>query len=617
MSLPTNLIYEFGSFKLVTADRILLHDGEVIRLTQKAYQILLLLVQNSGRLVTRERIMKEVWPDRFVEDNNLTVNISYLRKALGKSYGIHEYIETVPVLGYRFAAEVNVLEATAGDPAMNLPAQPNDSNGQAVKSPRDGLMFNSLAVLPLSNASDNPDIEYLSDGITDSIINHLSQEPQLRIIARSTVFRYKGREIDPQEIGRLLQVQAILIGRLFQLGDRLVIRVELIDVEGGWNIWGDQYVRKVNDIIETQHEIATQISKTLELKLPDRDGRKQLRDVRTNNPEACMLYLKGRYLLNKGTENELRRGLEFFHRAIEIDPDFALAYSGIADCYTLGGLRLDPDLALDYAEEVNAYAEPLYPLPEVMSRAKQAAMKAIEIDDEICEAYASLGFVRYRFDWDWGAAERELLRAIELKSHYAPAHHWYGRCLRTRGRLKEALAVLQVAQNLDPLSFIISVEMGGLLYYTGEFELAIEQCLQTLDLEPDFTPARYQLGKIYTEKGMFDEALAEFQKLQQVDGGSQKAAAAIGYINALNGRTDEALKVVNMLRERPVHYVSEYDIALIHIALNQIDEAFKELHKAYRKRCVHLLKIKVDPRLKALHSDPRFAELLLHMGLEM
>src|ERR1051325_2923464 len=616
MSIPPNLIYEFGSFKLATADRVLLHNGEVVRLTQKAYQILLLLIQNSGRLVTRERIMKEVWPDRFVEENNLTVNISYLRKALGKSYGIHEYIETVPVLGYRFAAEVSVSEAKAEDQAAKVTAQPKHSTSLALTVSRDGLIFNSLAVLPLMNASPNPEIEYLSDGITDSIINHLSKEPELRIIARSTVFRYKGREIDPQVLGRLLQVQAVLIGRIFQLGDRLVIRVELVDVEGGWNIWGDQYVRKVSDMIETQHEIAMQISRKLELKLPDQEGRNQLKNTRSN-PEACMLYLKGRYLFNKGTEKALQRGLEFFQQALDIDPDFALAYSGIADCYTLGGLPLDPDLAPDYAEEVDAYAEPLYPLPELKSRAKQAAMRAIEIDDEMCEAYASLGFVQYRFDWNWEAAERELLRAIELKPNYAHAHHWYGRCLRTRGRLKEALAVLEVAQKLDPILFILNVEMASILYYSGDFESAIEQCLQTLLVEPNFNPARYQLGKIYTEKGMFDEALAEFRKFQQFAGGSQKADAAIGHVHALTGRTDEALKVLDMLREKPSQYVPEYDMALIHVALNQKDEALKELYKAYRKRCAQLLKIKVDPQLKPLHSDSRFADLLLYMDLQV
>ncbi|MCA1626804.1 MAG: winged helix-turn-helix domain-containing protein, partial [Acidobacteria bacterium] len=432
MSEPAAFLYEFGPFRLDAAEQLLLRDGVPVPLTPKVFETLVVLVENSGRVVEKEKLMEQVWPGTFVEEGNLSVTIFMLRKALGEDAVERRYIETVPKRGYRFTAPVRKMRrgdqlgdqsgsrAAAGESASFLdatviepPSSPGHSNAKfphesatlsrttrALKDSSSSLSssqsirraraktIDSLAVLPLVNGSDDPNAEYLSDGITESIINSLSQLPQLRVMSRSTVFRYKGREVDPQEVGRDMSVRAVLTGRVLQLGDRLIIRTELVDVADGWQLWGEQYNRNPADILAVQEEISQEISAKLRLKLSG-EQKQRLTKRHTGSAEAYQTYLKGRYYWNKRTHEGIRKGIEYFTEAIKLDPNYALAYAGIADSYALLG-------AIEYSA---------LPPHEAMQKAREAALRALAIDDTLAEAHASLAYVRI-YDWNWTEAEK-------------------------------------------------------------------------------------------------------------------------------------------------------------------------------------------------------------------
>src|SRR6185503_7712358 len=358
-------VYKFGSFLLDQGERTLLNGEEHVSLTPKVFDILVVLVENAGRLVTKERLLEEVWPETFVEEANLSVNIATLRKALGTDQGKQQYIETISKRGYRFAANVVRVEAES--------VVKSDSSVTSAPATTDTPQAtNSLAVLPFENVSGQADFEYLSDGLTESIINGLSHLQNLRVSSRNTVFRYKlTAGMDPQEIGQKLGVCSVVIGRILQLDDRLIISTELVDVANGWQMWGEQYHRSPSDILAIQKEISGAICSRLKARLT-REEKQQLGKYYTQDPEAYHLYLKGRYHWNKYDELGLRKAIEYFTQAIEIDPTYALAYAGLADSY----YRLS-----------NIYA----PTTEAMPKAKAAALKALEIDEGLAEAHAALG----------------------------------------------------------------------------------------------------------------------------------------------------------------------------------------------------------------------------------
>jgi len=391
-------VYRFGSFLLSQAERLLLNGEEHVSLTPKVFDTLLVLVENSGHLVTKERLLQEVWPGTFVEEANLSVNIASLRKALSKG-GKQQYIETISKRGYRFTADVvkEMSRSTANvtpEPLARLTSQ----SGITVRGSREA---NSLAVLPFENVSEDPNFEYLSDGLTESIINGLSQLQNLRVSARNMVFRYKIKQMDPQEIGRELGVCSVVLGRVLQLDNRLIISTELVDVTNGWQMWGEQYHRGPSDILAVQEEISAAICSKLKARLT-REEKERLGKYYTEDPEAYHLYLKGRYHWNKYAQQGLRKAIDYFSQAIEIDPTYALAYAGIADSY----YRLS-----------NVYA----PNAEAMPKAKAAALKALEIDETLAEAHAALGLINMSYDWNWRAAETEFMRAVELNPNYAIA----------------------------------------------------------------------------------------------------------------------------------------------------------------------------------------------------
>lgn len=485
------------------------------------------------------------------------------------------------------AKESGSISATAG---RTLPASRRRRSRKAI---------NSLAVLPLANASADATTEYLSDGITESIINSLSQLPSLRVMASSTVFHYKGQETDPLTLGRDLGVRAVLTGRVLQLGDTLVIRTELVDVADGAQLWGEQYHRKLTDILAVQDEISREISEKLRMKLTGEE-KKRLTKRHTENAAAYQLYLKGRYYWNRRTEEGFKKAIDFFNQAIEEDSAYALAYAGLADCYALLG-----------SDEYGAL-----PAQEAMPKAKAAAVKALEIDDTLAEAHTSLAYVTWVYEWDTVGAEREYKRAIELNPNYATAHHWYAiSYLTALGRHQEALAEMKRAHELDPLSLIINSAVGWAFYFARQYDRAIEQYQKTLELDPNFSVARAKLAWAYEQKSMYEEATAELQQAVNLSR-DRTWVASLGYTYAVSGKREETQKVVNKLKElSEQQHVPPYDIALIYAGLGDKDRAFEWLTRACEERSSWLVWLRVDPRFDSLHVDQRFTDLLRHVGL--
>jgi serine/threonine-protein kinase len=455
-----------------------------------------------------------------------------------------------------------------------------------------GHVINSVAILPFVNGSHNPNAEYLSDGLTESIISSISQLPNLKVMSRSAVFRYKGQNIDAQEVGRKLGVGAVLMGTVDQIGDSLIIKTELIDVSDGSQLWGEQYNRKISDLISVQQEISWKISKRLRLRLTGEDE-KRITKHYTENTEAYQLYLKGRYFWNKRDKESLNNGIRSFQDAIKIDPGYALAYSGMADSYAL-------------LADIGAVAP-----NEAMPRAKAAAERAIELDNELAEGYTSLAFVKLSYDWAWPAAESDFKRALELNPNYATAHQWYASYLLQMGRYDDATEEIKRAQQLDPLSLIINANKGYYLYFARQYDDAIEQYRKTLEIDPNFGVGRFYLAQAYVQKKMYGEAIAEFQKLITTPGDDLETAAALGYAYAQSGRRAEAQKILTEIIElSKTRYVSPLYIATIHTGLGERDQAIEWLYKAYDARHPGLVLIKVDPMFDSLRGDERFQQLL-------
>jgi len=587
-------VYKFGTFCLDRVERILLDAGENVSLTPKVFDTLVVLVQNAGRLVTKKSLLAEVWPDTFVEEANLSVNISTLRKALGEAPGEHQYIETVSKRGYRFVANVVEVEGESQTVATREPRPTLFAHKESTTDLHQGL--NSLAVLPFDNGTADPNAEYLSDGLTESIINSISQLQNLRVVARNTVFRYKAKEVDPQKIGRELGVRSVLSGRILQLSDRLIIRAELIDVSNGWQIWGDQYHRKLSDILAVQEEISEVISAKLKVQLT-REEKDRLGKRYTENVEAYRFYLKGRYHWNKFHPSSLRRAIEHFEQAIEIDPTYALAYAGLADSY----YRVS-----------NVYA----PTREAMPKAKAAAMKALEIDETVSEAHAALGLIRMFYDWDWSGAKEEFERAIEISANNAMAHQRFGLYFSLFGRFEEAMRELELAFAMDPLSPQIYWSFALSFFLGRKDEQAIVEIQKTLDLDANYQPALYLLGRVYLEVGQLTEAIAAFKGVLALND-APMFVAALGHAYARAGKRREAQKVLNDLQgQSKQRYVSAYSIALIHLALGDKNQAFSCLEQAFENRCEMMTWLKVDPAFDSIRADLRFSNLLRRVGLD-
>ncbi|MCM3905603.1 MAG: protein kinase [Pyrinomonadaceae bacterium] len=461
------------------------------------------------------------------------------------------------------------------------------------------LAIESIAVLPFQNRSTETDTEYLSDGLAESLIYRLSQLPNLKVSPTSSVFRYKGKEIDPVKVGQELGVNAVLSGRIVQRGENLTVSAELVDVRYNKLLWGEQYDRKMSELLATQREIAREIVDKLKLRVSGEE--KGLAKHYTESNEAYQLYLKGRFYWNKRSVEGLQKALEYFQQAIDRDPNFALAYSGMADTYALlGGPEAGGDMAPN----------------EMLPKAKAAALKALEIDETLAEPHVSLAHTKYFYDRDFAGAEREFKRAIELNPNYPVAHQWYAIYLSVVGRQREALSEIRRAQELDPLSLSINTWLGRILAFSGQSDQAVEQMRKTLEMDPNFILAHFRLGSLYEEKGMYDEAISEFREVLRLTGGKQLGVSALGHAYAVAGKREEAQKNLDeLLKLSKQRYVSPASIALIYIALGDKDRAFTWLEKSNELRELNILRLNVDPRFEPLRSDPRFADLVRRIGI--
>jgi TolB-like protein/tetratricopeptide (TPR) repeat protein len=559
----------FGEFELDQNAGELCRDGSKIRLQEQPLQILRILLEQPGRVVPREELQKRIWPsDTFVDfDHGINNAIKRLREALSDTAETPRYVETLPRRGYRFIGKIE----------------------------RETPKFRSLAVLPLENLSRDPEQEYFADGLTEALITSLAKVSALRVVSRTTAMRYKGAHRPLPEIARELQVDGIVEGTVLRSGERVRISAQLIEARTDMHLWAESYERDLRDMLTLHSEVARAIAKEIQITLTPRE-QMQLGASRSVDPEGYEAYLKGRHHWNKRTPVEVKKGAEYFQQAVEKDPTYAAAYAGLADIAGIAGFY--------------GFASPT----EGCGRAKAAARKSLEIE-ETAEARASLGWAIMHYDWDFLVAEKEFRRAFELNPRYATAHQWYGHCLGYMGRFDESFAELKHAIQLEPLSLIINTSYAGLLWLARRWDQAIEQCQKTLELDANFQPAQWILGQAYDSKGIPEAAIALLQKLVKASGGAVIYLTRLGHAYATAGRSDEARRVVRQLQEFSKQgYVMAYWMAYVFTNLNEKDEAFRWLEKAYEERSAWMAFFKMDPWFDDLRSDPRFQDLLRRMN---
>ena len=572
----SNSKFRFGDFELDIAAYELRRGGQPIHLERHPMDLLILLVERRRQLVSRADIVKRLWDSSVFVDVQTGVNtaIRKLRQALRDSRESPAFVETISGKGYRFIASVNPV----------LPERHQEA-------------IESVAVLPFANDCADPDAEYLSDGITETLINNLSQIWNLRVVARSTVFRYKGKTTDPQKAGSELNVRAVVSGRLLQRGSTLIVRAELMDVATGAQLWGGQYNRQAEDVFLLQGDLSREISDRLQPHLTG-DQKQRLTKRYTEDAEAYRLYLKGRYHWNKRNPEGLHKAVECFGQALDKDPAYSLAYAGLADTY--------PYLSLFH----------VVPPRVAMPKAKIAAAKALEIDDHLAEAHVSLGYVSFTYDGDWLAAGKHFEQALALNPAYAGAHTFYAFYLSSRGRSLEAIAVAKRAMDRDPASPAVSHSLAVQLYLARQFDQAIEQAHNTLEMDANFAISHQVLGEVYLSKGMYQEALLALEKFSALSRGSATSRALLGYSHARLGEHGAVLRLIEELTAAAKHsFVPALLFALVYAGLEDKDQAFGWLKKAYEERFYRLAYVRVEALWDPLRSDPRFADLLRRVGI--
>jgi TolB-like protein/DNA-binding winged helix-turn-helix (wHTH) protein/Tfp pilus assembly protein PilF len=623
-------VVRFGTYEVSLKSGEVRKAGVRIRVQQQPMKLLELLLERPGEVVTREELRGRVWPDESFGDFDQAVNIAIakLRSALGDSAENPRYIETLPKRGYRFIAEVSVVDANvvkarpqveADEPASEtaIPVSPERRPWRArsvivtlavvlilaalavwfsrSRTPAPAGI-RSLVVLPLENLSGETSQDYFADGMTDELITDLAQISALRVISRTSAMVYKGARKPLPQIARELNVDAVVEGTVLRSGDQVRITAQLIQASDDKHLWAESYEGNVRETLALQNKVAAAIAEQIRIKLNPQE-QAALKNARVVNPEAYESYLKGRYFWNKRTASSLKVALAYFNQAIEEDPKYAQAYSGLADSYALLG---------DWQYGVMTPKEAL-------PKAKAAAMKALELDDSLSEAHNSLAFCLDGFDWDFETAGKEFRRAIQLNPGYATAHHWYAWHLSLVGRNSEAIAEMRKAENLDPLSLIINADLAELLLIAHLPDESIQESRKTMEMDANFALAHNQLAQAYLAKHMFGEAIAEMQTAIQLSGGSPTFTANLARAYATSGQTAAAVGLLNDLKKDSASGDASAEIAMIYAALGNHDEAMNWLEKSYQERFNPgvLLRPGFDP----LRSDPRFQELVRRIGL--
>ena len=610
---PESSIYKFDAFCVDSGKRLLLRDDEIIALTPKVFETLLYLVNHNGKVLEKDELMSAIWPDTIVEENNLNKNISVLRQVLGENPGAHRFIVTVPGKGYKFVADVRTISVEKiPETSDSKPRRERRSSKRSAFAAAGVIaaiaiavlafgysyfnnqrQIDSIAVMPFVNESGNAELEYLSDGMTETLIASLSKLPDLQVKASSSVFRYKG-STDTQTIGKELNARAVLYGRVAQRGEDLVLHVELVDAQTENSLWGQTYNKKLSNLIALQEAVARDLVRELSLKPSGADKQKLAKNY-TENVEAYQLFLNGRFHHRKLTPPEIKKGIAYLQQAIDTDPSYALAYTEISRAYT----------ALALAGDMNP--------GEVLLKAKAAAQRAVEIDDALAEAHSSLGSVFFWYDWNWKEAEEHFIRALELDPKSSITHFGYADFLSKMGRPEEALAEIKRAREIDPLSPFINTFEAWFLA-AGQPDAAMERVGIAIDLDPNIFLAHWIAAEIYKGEKMYPESIAESRLAKSLSPHQTWSDVGLAYTFVETGQLNESRAILNeMLRLSESRWVPPYHIALVYNALGETDQALAWLEKGYQHRDPKMALLK-EERWKNLRGDPRFQDLLRRVG---
>jgi DNA-binding winged helix-turn-helix (wHTH) protein/TolB-like protein/Flp pilus assembly protein TadD len=645
-------LYEFGQFRLDSVKRLLLRDGEVVALPPKGFDILLTLVENSNRVVEKSELMDTIWPDSFVEEANITQNVSVLRKVLGERAGEHRYIVTVPGRGYRFVASVGQVSHQVADVVVErhaitqivaeqqeevvqeaieseeMPAQETLSRNirgartsntnllialallvvltgtgsyflmrSNLPRPHSALEVRSVAVLPFKSLGAETRDEYLGLGMADTLITRMSNIRQLVVRPTSSVRKYADEQQDPLAAGREQRVEAVLDGSIHKAQGRIRVTARLINVQDQTSLWAGSFDEKYEDIFKLQDSIVERLAGALTLKLTGKE-QQTLAKRYTENVEAYQAYLRGRYFWNKRTGEDMRKAIEQFQQAIDRDPNYALGYVGLADCYS--GLDVYAGL----------------PASETLPKARAAADRALQLDASLAEAHTSSALI-YKNQWRWAEAEEGYKHAISLNPNYATAHQWLGYYYLAKRQFDDALRETKRALELDPLSPIINDQFALVHLLKNDFDSVVELCRRNLELHPSFAGTHYLLGSAYLKQKRYNEATAEFEKAAELSGRASQWLSDLGYCYAVTGKQTEANRIVEELEERYTRRrAAGQNVAKVYAGLGQTDQAFAWLEKSFEDRGAGLPFITSLYSYESLRSDPRYANLVRRMGLE-
>jgi TolB-like protein/DNA-binding winged helix-turn-helix (wHTH) protein/Flp pilus assembly protein TadD len=634
---PVSQPIRFDVFEVDLRAGELRKHGIKIRLQEQPFLILQTLLETPGQVVTREELQKKIWPgDTFVDfDHGLHAAVNRLRQALGDAADSPRFVETVARRGYRFIGQIQV---PATETRLGIRVVPQDADrprkrvvGKWWAGPLIGFAlaiavaavlvffnlwglrnwffaarsFRSLAVLPLRNLTLDSKQDYFADGMTEDLITQLSKLGDLKVISHTSVMQYKGTHKPLPQIARELNVDAVVEGAVQLSGDHVRISAQLVDGRSDQHIWADNYDRDLSNVLLLQSDVARDIAKQIDLQLTPQQQMRLAKDAHPVNPDAYQAYLLGRYYWNKRTADGLAQSGQYFQQAIQKDPNYALAYSGLSDYFAFLTLIGGPEIL---------------PPKQAMIQAKAAAVKAVQLDDSSSEAHASMGHILHNYDWDFESAEREFKRAIELNPNYATAHHWYSHYLMQLGRSEESLAQARLAQELDPLSPFINNGLARQYYLSRQYDKAIAQCQVVLQMDSTYLPARTQLALAYEQKGMLTEAVSAMEQARKLAGEKTDLPmvhALLAHAYALAGRRSDAQSELNVLTAiGQKRYVPPSYVAIVYLALGDKNKAFEYLNKSYQDRSEQLLYLGVEPVVDPLRSDPRFDALLKQVGLK-
>ncbi len=658
MNERTQHFYEFGGYRIEREERLLERGGEVIALPPKAVELLFVLLESGGRVLTKDELMSLVWVDSFVEESNLSQNIFLLRKVLGGGKnGGGKFIETIPRRGYRFVAEVRqadreafiaqertltqivfeeeieieddpqkIIEAKTSPPTLpSTYKQHEDENTSQIKRRKStiagGLVvlliaamgfgywfytvrsaatkqISSIAVMPFTNESGSEDAQYLSDGVTETLISSLSQISNLGVKPSSVMNRYKGKDVSAATVGQELNVGAVLYGRMVQHGPDLTVFLSLVDTKTEYQIWGKQYVKKLNGLAQLQDEIGRDIAQSLSTRLTPPDESRLARNY-SKNGEAYRLYLLGRFYWNKFTAEGLTKSIECFEQAIALDGNYALAYTGLANSYTVLG--------------VNGHM----PVKDARPKAKAAAEMAVALDGNLSEVRTALDAYLYFFEWNLVGSENELKRAIELDPTNAGPHELLAYVMRVQRRMEEALVSAKKATDLNPTSLVVVLDLATFYRYSGDLSEALKGTSRIIEMDPNFADVHSENGFVLSQYGLHDRAIEEMKLALALSDNSTHTRSGLGQVYARAGRRSEAYEVIGeMISASEKRYVSPLDVALIYSTLDDRDKAFVWLEKSFEDRACWLIEMNVEPAFEPIRNDPRFHDLARRVGLD-